>query len=206
VATVHPYPRLRWFALVWLMIYLPAYAHAYGAWHFLFLCNLGVLITAAGLIAGNQLLLSSQAVAAPMISLLWIADLLCHLGTGRYLHGGTAYLWDAAVPWPARVLSGYHALWPVLLFHCLRRGGYDRRGFALQAAVVVMSFALALAVAPRHENIDYVFHWHGDDPAQSRPTWQVPVMAMALIAIYWPTHLLLRQAFRRPRIPCAAVP
>ena len=62
----HPFPRLRILALIWLLIYLPSYTAAYGVMNFLFLCNLGVMVTALGLIVGNHLLVSSQAVAAPV--------------------------------------------------------------------------------------------------------------------------------------------
>ena len=43
----HLFPRLRWLGLAWLVIYLPSYAAAYGFTNFLFLCNLGVMLTAA---------------------------------------------------------------------------------------------------------------------------------------------------------------
>ena len=41
-------PRLRVFAVLWLLVYLPAYAVAYGVVNFVFLCNLGVILTALG--------------------------------------------------------------------------------------------------------------------------------------------------------------
>ena len=64
------FPRLRWLGVLWLVVYLPAYAQAWGAANFLFLCNIGVILTAIGLIARSRLLLSSQAVAAPIIALV----------------------------------------------------------------------------------------------------------------------------------------
>ena len=51
-----------WIAALWLLIYLPAYSAAYGLTNFLFLCNLGVILTALGLWFPSRLLLSSQAV------------------------------------------------------------------------------------------------------------------------------------------------
>ncbi len=190
------YPRLRWLALAWLAVYVPVYAQAYGPWHFLFLCNLGVLTTAFGLLLGNRLLLSSQAVAAPVIALLWIADVCCKLVSGRYLHGGAAYMWDASVPTAARVLSLYHAFWPFLLFHCLRKAGYDRRGFALQSALAAVSMAAALWIAPVAENIDYVFHWPGATVGPLRPPGEVAIILGAtILGVYWPTHRLIVLAF-----------
>ena len=186
------YPRLRWFALAWLLVYIPVYAYAYGAWHFLFLCNLGVLTTACGLLIGSPLLLSSQAVAAPVVCLLWLADVGWKLTTGRYLHGGTAYMWDGTLPLAARVLSLYHAFWPLLLVYCLRTSGYDRRGFLIQVVLATASFMAALLIAPRFENINYVFRWQGAAVDQVRPLWHVAIMLGVLIAgVYWPMHRLL---------------
>ena len=67
-----PFRDLRWLGIAWLVVYLPSYAVAYGWLNFLFLCNIGVIVTAIGLIFGSRLLLSSQAVAAPVIGLAWI--------------------------------------------------------------------------------------------------------------------------------------
>ncbi|MBZ0090028.1 MAG: hypothetical protein K8H90_06590, partial [Thermoanaerobaculia bacterium] len=45
----HAFPALRWLGPLWLAIYLPSYAVAYGLANFLFLCNLGVVLTAIAL-------------------------------------------------------------------------------------------------------------------------------------------------------------
>ncbi|MEO7975220.1 MAG: hypothetical protein ABIU84_16690, partial [Thermoanaerobaculia bacterium] len=74
MAGQHHFPRLRWLGLAWLAVYLPTYAISYGFTNFLFLCNLGVILTAAALFLENRLVLSSQAVAAPVIGLAWALD------------------------------------------------------------------------------------------------------------------------------------
>ena len=79
------FPRLRWLGVLWLVVYLPAYAQAWGAANFLFLCNIGVILTALGLILRNRLLVSSQAVAAPVIALVWLLDAGSRLATGDFL-------------------------------------------------------------------------------------------------------------------------
>jgi hypothetical protein len=48
----HPLPVLRWVALAWLAVYLPAYGAAYGMLNFLFLCNLGVLAVLSLIVYG----------------------------------------------------------------------------------------------------------------------------------------------------------
>mgnify|MGYP003494298571 CR=1 FL=1 len=68
-AQVSSFPRIGWLGALWLLVYLPTYHAAYGAFNFLFLCNIGVILTAIGLIVRSRLLMSSQAVAAPVIAL-----------------------------------------------------------------------------------------------------------------------------------------
>lgn len=206
----HAFPILRWVVLAWLAVYVPAYAHAYGAWHFLMLCNLGVLLTAAGLLFDRPLLLASQAVAAPGIFVLWIVDAGARLATGRFLHGGTAYMWDPSIPVLVRVLSLYHLAWPVVLAWALSRRGYDRHGFAVQVAIAAAAFFVAIALAPPSENLQYVWQAPGAAVPTQAP-WPAAAMHLAVLAgaIYLPTHLLLYaffaptgpRALRFPRIP-----
>jgi hypothetical protein len=155
--TGSPWPRLRWFALAWLLAYVPVYWQAYGPWHFLMLCNVGVLLSAGALISGNRLLLSSQAVASPGIALAWLADAGTRLATGHFWHGGTAYMWDASIPVAARALSLYHPLLPLLLGWCLRRVCYDRRALSLQAAIALVVLAVSLWLAPASEDLNYLY-------------------------------------------------
>lgn len=195
-ADPHRYPSLRWFAFAWVLVFVPAWYATYGAWHFLFLCNLGVLLTAAGLLLDKQLLLSSQAIAAPGIAALWIADAAWRLVSGTHLHEGTAYMWDPAIPAAVRALSLYHLGWPLLLAWCLHRHGYDRRGFALQCALAAAVFAIGLAIAPAAENLNYVIAAPGAVQAHAQPLLR-PLLNLAILcgAIYAPTHWLLGRTF-----------
>src|SRR5207237_288632 len=63
----HPFPRLRWAALLWLSLWVPAYASVWGLSNFLHLCDVAVILTCAGLWSGSALLLSSQAVSSILI-------------------------------------------------------------------------------------------------------------------------------------------
>ena len=198
IAAPHRFPRLRWFALAWVAVFVPAWYAAYGAWHFLFLCNLGVLVTAAGLWFDKPVLLSSQAVAAPGIAALWLLDVAWRLATGTHLHGGTAYLWDPAIPAVVRALSLYHVAWPLLLVACLHRVGYDRRGFPLQVAIAVVVFIVGLWLAPAAENLNYVIAAPGRAPHAEPWRHALANLAILVVAVYWPLHLALRQAFAPP--------
>ncbi len=190
------FPRLGWPGALWLLVYLPAYQSAYGTRNFLFLCNIGVILTAVGLIARSRLLLSSQAVAAPVIALVWALDVGWKLVTGDFLFGGVAYMWDTGYPLFARLLSLYHLVWPLLLWYVLRRIGYDPRGWPLQAGIAALAIVAGRLLAPAAENIN--FAW--TDPFFGRqfgPAALHLAFCWALLSgvAYGATHWLLRRMF-----------
>ena len=204
---LHPYPRLRWLAVLWLLMYVPSYAIAYGWLNFLFLCNLGVILTAVALIAGHQLLLSSQAVAAPMIGLVWATDAGARLITGSHLFGGTAYMWDPQYPVFTRVLSLYHILWPILVLWCVKTRGYDRRGWPLQTAIAAAGIVIARLITEPELNVNYAFtdpFWGRQlGPAALHLLLTVSAMGLVLYAL---THLLLTRVLRCPHPESAKDP
>src|SRR3989442_1630205 len=70
----HAFPVLRWFALAWMIVWLPAYARVWGWSSFLHVCDVAVILTCAGLIFDSPLLLSSQAVSSLLGSVGWCGD------------------------------------------------------------------------------------------------------------------------------------
>ncbi len=189
--------RPRLLALLWLAVYLPVYLQTYGAWHLLFLCNTGILLTAVGILVDSRLLVSSQLLAAPALSGGWLIDVIWHLATGHSLHGGSAYMWDDTIPVEARILSVYHLFWPIVVFAWVARRGYDRRALPLQCAIAAAAFALALWVAPEAENLNYVFH----DPHRRASPLLLELRALWLFTgiaavAYWPMHELGTRLFR----------
>ena len=189
--------RLGWFGALWLAVYLPTYASAYGFRNFLFLCNIGVILTAIGLVARSRLLLSSQAVAAPVIALAWAIDAAWKLITGDFLYGGTAYMWDPSYPLFARLLSLYHLGWPLLLWWVLRRSGYDPRGWSVQSAIAALAMLAGRAFAPAAENVN--FAW--SDPFFGRQFGPAPLHLLICWGLlcgvaYGATHWALRRGFR----------
>jgi hypothetical protein len=197
-AAPHRFPRLRWAALAWLAVFVPAWASTYGAWHFLMLCNLGVLLTCAALWFDKPVLLSAQAVAAPGIAVLWIVDAGWRLATGAHLHGGTAYMWDHTIPGVVRLLSLYHLAWPAVLLGCLHRTGHDRSGLPLQVAIAAVVFAVGVWLAPAAENLNYVVAAPGSAP-HPQPAWRALSNLVILAGlIYVPTEVLLRKLFPPP--------
>ena len=194
----HAFPVLRWFSLLWMAVWLPAYFRVWGWANLLHLCDVAVILTFAGIWLANPLLLSSQAVSSVAAGFLWVLDVGWRLITGRFLVGGTEYMWDARYPLWVRLLSTFHVGLPLVLLWTLRKVGYDRRALALQAAIAAV-LLLVSRFLPAQLNLNYayrdpVFHrsW-GPGPAHLAVIF-IPLVAL----IYWPTHLLLCWLFRMP--------
>ena len=203
----HLYPRLRWLALAWLVIYIPSYGMAYGAMNFLFLCNLGVIITAYALLNNHQLLISSQAIASPVIGLVWGLDAGARLLTGSFLFGGTEYMWDPQYPLWTRVLSLYHLVWPVLVVWCVKKNGYDRRGWPLQVGITGITMLLSRLLTEPQLNVNFSY----TDPFFGLQLGPAPLhlaiitAAMGVFA-YGLTHLLLTRALKCPPTSLSSSP
>src|SRR5260370_27774232 len=78
------------------------------------------------------------------------------LMTGRFLVGGTEYMWDTRVPIWARLLSSFHIGLPLALLWAMRKIGYDRRALPLQAAIAAGLF-VASRFFPAGVNMNYLY-------------------------------------------------
>ena len=195
------FPVLRWVALLWTIVWLPTYIRVWGWANLLHLCDIAVLLGCAGLWWGSAALISSQAVSSLVAGIFWSVDIAWRLTTGRFLVGGTDYMWDTRVPLWARLLSSFHIGLPLALLWALRKTGYDRRALALQAAI-----AAALFVASRFLPAGYNMNYAYQDPLFHRSWGPAPVHLTVIFVftvafIYWPTHLFLSWIF-----PAAAAP
>ncbi len=166
------FPVLRWVGLLWTLVWLPAYIRFWGWANLLHLCDVAVILACAGLWWGSSLLISSQAVSSLAAGIFWATDIGWRLVTGRFLVGGTDYMWDTRVPLWARLLSSFHIGLPLALLWAMRKTGYDRRALA------------------------YVFQ----DPLFHRSWGPAPahlavIFVGAVALIYWPTHLFLSWMF-----------
>ncbi|MGB7281732.1 MAG: hypothetical protein WBE13_05665 [Candidatus Acidiferrum sp.] len=190
------FPVLRWFSLLWMAVWLPAYFRVFGWANLLHLCDVAVILSFVGIWFSNPLLLSSQEVGSLSAGVLWVLDVGWRLVTGRFLIGGTDYMWDPQYPLWVRLLSTFHVGLPLVLFWTLRRVGYDRRALGLQAAI-----AAVLLIVSRFLSAELNMNYAYRDPVSHR-TWgpapaHLAVIFIPLVAlIYWPTHVLLSWLFR----------
>jgi hypothetical protein len=193
-----------WFrrvALSFLALWFAAYWNAWGPANFLHLCDIAVILTCIGLYTNNALLISSQAISSVLIDIVWTLDVSARLIFGRHLIGGTEYLFDAATPLWARLLSLFHVVLPIILLWSLHRLGYDRRGWKLQSAILLPVLIASRFVTP-DQNLNFAVH----DPFLHRsygpaPTHLFITFLFLVFVIYLPTHLLFTRLFPPPESP-----
>jgi hypothetical protein len=184
---------LRWGAILWLVIWIPAYWRTWGLVNFLHFCDIAVILTCAGLISQNRLLICSQALASLLVDLMWVADITCKILLGHYLLGGTEYMFDQHIALWVRLLSLFHVFMPLLLLWLIHRNGYDRRAWLLQSAIALPAFVASRFTDPAL-NMNYAF----TDPFFHRqwgpaPTHILVVFTFMLVVVYLPTHFALEK-------------
>jgi hypothetical protein len=189
---------VRWAALLWLLAWLPLYTWVWGWQNMLHICDIGVMVACLGLWFRQPLLISSQALLAPLVGLLWGLDVLWRLFTGHHLLGGTEYMWDAHYPLWIRLLSSFHLVLPFVLVWAIRMLGYDRRALALQTTIVAAVLIPSRLLSPQL-NMNYAFQ----DPLLHRAWGPAPVHLAVILAgcmaiFFCPTHLVLMRAFPQP--------
>jgi hypothetical protein len=187
---------LRWAAVVWLAVYVPAYWRTWGPANFLLLCDIAVFLTCIGLWTRNRLLLSSQAVSTLFVGLAWALDVGWRIVAKHHLIGGTEYLFDPKVALWVRLLSLSHIFLPVLLLWVLWRMGYDRRAWILQSAIALAAFVACRFTNPA-KNMNFAFR----DPFfhcawGPAPAHIAVITAFMMVVVYLPTHLALARIFR----------
>jgi hypothetical protein len=199
--------KLAYTAFVAVLV--PVYWRDYGPTNFLYYCDVALLLALVAVWTERAVLASAPAVGILVPQLLWQVDFLA-TAAGVPLVGMTAYMFDPNKSLFLRGLSFFHFWLPLLLLDLLARLGYDRRGFRVWTALAwvlmpVCYFLLPAGPAPADDpnlpvNVNYVFGMTDDEPQTWMPplAWLGLLMAGLPLAVYLPTHLVLKRAFRPP--------
>ena len=180
-----------------------------GPTNFLYFCDVALLLALVSVWTGRALPASMAAVGILLPQALWCLDFLSQL-FGLHLMGMTAYMFDVKRSFFLRGLSFFHFWLPFLLVYLVRQLGYDRRALwawtALGWGLCLVSYFLlppagtVLADSNIPVNINYV---GGFDDGHMQtllpgPAYLLGWLAVLLVVVYVPTHLLLRKLFRPP--------
>ena len=186
------HPLVRWFALLWLAVWLPVNVYAWGWQNMMHFCDIGAIIACIGIWKQDSLLVSSQTIGALFVGVLWILVIAWRLAAGQHLFGGTEYMWDTHYALWIRLMSTFHIWLPLLLLWVMRKIGYDRRALALQSVIAAVLLVFSRYLPPSL-NMNYAFR----DPLLHRAWGPAPVQLAVILAgtvvlLYRPTHVLLR--------------
>lgn len=200
-----------------MAVLIPIYLKNYGPTNFLYLCDVAIFTTLIGIWLESPVLLSAPLVGIFWPQMLWVVDFFLVL-FGSELTGWTHYMFEP--PLFLRFLSFFHFWLPFLLLYVVWRVGYDKRGFLLWTVItcIVLTVCYFYMPPPSPEkdpvtgaqlrdpnlpvNINYVFNIASDDVAQG---WAHPnayfalLMAVLVVGIYLPTHLMCQRWMPAPR-------
>lgn len=168
----------------------------YGPGNFLWFSDIALLITAPALWLESPLLASMMALAVLLLELAWSVDLFGRLMTGASLTGLSAYMFDPKIPLSIRAVSLFHIPLPVVLLWMLHRLGYDSRALIAQTLLAWIVLPLSYLVTDPSQNVNWVYGFGEKQQKWMPPSAHVILLMILLpLAIYLPTHLLLKKIF-----------
>ncbi len=186
---------LSWLTLVYglaVPVIAVIYWRTYGPTNFLWLSDIGLVLTLAALLSGSRLLASMGAVGVLALELAWTIDFLAG---GRFI-SIAAYMFDVKLPRYLRGLSLFHLALPPTLLFLVYQFGYDRRALIYQTLLTWAVLIVTYLTTDPEKNINWVFG------PSSKPQHVVPPllylgleMAIIPICVFLPTHLLLDRFF-----------
>jgi len=138
---------------------------------------------------------------------LWTIDYITPwiVGNGTHYLFIAAYMADPKVPLPVRIISTFHVWLPFLAMWLVWRLGYHRRAWIAQSAYAALIFTISYLISVREGdksmpvNVNWVFGLEPMKPHKHLNDVQfvAAVIVLFVIAIYLPTHLLLRYTIGR---------
>jgi len=189
--------KLGW--TLWVVAWAPFYWKQYGAQNFLYFCDLGNFFIAIALWTESALLFSWQATGLLLFQALFTLDLLPALLFGKHFIGGTEFMFDPAVPLFIRLLSLFHVVTPPLLLWAIRRLGYDERGWKYQTLTTWIVAPINYFWRPEH-NVNWVRGlFYREQHVVPGPAYLLCYLIAVPLAVYCPTHLILRWWSKRWR-------
>ena len=186
--------KIAWTA--WLAVWVPVYWKQYGAQNFLFFCDLGNFLIALGLWLESRLIFSWQAVGLLLYQTVYTLDLIGAVLLGKHVIGGTEYMFDPTIALLIRLLGLYHIVVPPLLLWGLRRLGYDRNAWKWQTLTTCILIPICYFWRPQY-NINWARGIGHEQHVMPGWLYVLGYLIVASIAVYWPTHAILRKWYAR---------
>lgn len=177
---------------------VPVYSKQYGPVNFLWFSDVALLLTIPALWLESSLLASMMTLAVGLLGLAWIADFLLGLIRGASIMGLSSYMFDPKIKRAIRAFSLFHLVHPALLIWMVYRLGYDSRALIAQTLLAWVILVLSYLLSKPSENVNWVYGF-GDQPRRAKrersPLHLISLMVLLPLAVYLPTHFLLKSLF-----------
>lgn len=142
---------------LYLIILIPIYWRHYGAQNFLWISDVGLLLTLIALWFRSSLLISMAIIVILPFEIFWIIDFIYHFYTGNNLLGVVGYMFNPKNPLLIRGLSFFHIVVPIIWIWCLFSWGYNSKAlFPAVLLIVAVAIATYFLTNPA-ANINWVF-------------------------------------------------
>lgn len=184
-----------------MAVLVPVYLRHYGPTNFLYLCDVALLLTLAGVWLESPLLLSVATTGILVPQMFWLADFIVR-ATRRRATGMTDYMFDPRRSRLLRGLSLFHGWLPLLLVYLVARVGYDPRAFwvwtGLATLLLLVCYFYLPPPTPRRQgitpvNINYVYGLSDEVPQRWMPqwAWMMVIVLGSPLLLYAPAHGLM---------------
>lgn len=181
---------------LFVLVLVPVYWKQYGPGNFLWFSDIALLLMVPALWLESSLLAGMILISVGLLEFLWILDFFVGLTTGASLTGLSAYMFEPEISLGIRALSFFHIALPIVVIWMVSRLGYDGRALVAQTALTWAVLPLSYLLTERSENVNWV-HGFGSQPQRmmSPRLYLALLMLLFPLAIYLPTHLVLRAVF-----------
>ena len=179
-----------------LAVILPVYAVSWGWRNFLWFSDIALIVTGIALWLESSLLASMMAVAVLLPEAVWNVSYFARLLFGVRATDLAGYMFDARKSRFLRGLSLFHVVLPIVLLWMLHLLGYDPRALVATTLLAWVVLPVTYAVtSPHDENINWVRATNERQRRIAPLAWLALMMFVFPVALYVPTHLLLRALF-----------
>lgn len=179
-----------------VLITVPIYAKKWGWINFLWFSDVALLLLVPALWLESSLLTSMMAVSVLIPETFWNISYFGRLITGKRIGSLTDYMFDTSKPLYLRALSLFHVFLPVQMLWMIARLGYNADAWYAQTALAWVVLPTSYLLSNTEENVNWVYG-PGNHPQRFLPplVYLGLLMLVFPLAIYWPTHYLLKLVF-----------